>query len=264
MKYVKLFEHYGNHFFVEQFKEAEIRIKRFKNFYKLFESQQNPVAFMMFRKSDGTFVNTMTPWDAETKELINNKNIFRLEDIPDEETLKIINYNLKKFLGKSKEEIMQTIDVWNKKLEFGKFNSTPVTKNPFPNSKIKHVVWRSGDIEYNKDQGGIWFGETKEGVETFLRKVYNKIVVAQPYYINLENPQYYASFWNDYISKVQPSVYNKFEDYVSRDVLTKTLIEKGHDGIYIGTSVWSDTDTDSVESEQYIVFDPKNVRLVKL
>lgn len=59
-------------------------------------------------------------------------------------------------------------------------------------------------------------------------------------------------------------MYNKYEDYVSRDVLAKMLIEKGHDGIYIGNSIWSDTDTDSVESEQYIVFDPKNVRLAKI
>ena len=217
----------------------------------------------MFKKNDGTFETTMSPWNPETKELINSQNFFRLEDIPDEETLKLLNNNINKLKGKSKEEVMQTIDLWTKKLVFGKFNPTPVTNNPFPNSKIKQVVWRSGDIEYNKDQGGIWFGETKEAVETFLRKVHNKIVVAQPYYINLENPEYYDSFWNDYIAMVQPSISNKYEDYVSRDVLAKMLIEKGHDGIYIGNSVWSDTDIDSVKSEQYVVFEPKNVRLAK-
>lgn len=226
-------------------------------------SQHNPVGFMFFKKSDGTFVTIMTPWDLETKELIEGKNKYILEDIPNEETLKILNNNINKFIGKKKEEIMEALQFWTKKLEFDEFDPTPVTKNPFPKSTIQQKVWRLGDIEYNKNQGGIWFGETKDGVETFIRKVYNTTGVAKPYYINLENPKYYDSFWNDYIPKVQPSIYNKYEDYVSRDELAKTLIGKGHDGIYIGNSIWSDTDTDSVESEQYVVFNPKNVRLAE-
>ena len=232
------------------------------NQFKLFESQKKPVGYMLFNKSDGRLVTLMTPYDEETKKIIEERGKYLLEDILDESVLKLIDDNIRQYLGKTKEEIDEIIQLHNKKLDFGEFD--PDSSDDFSNSQVKEVVWRSGDIKYNSDQGGIWFAETKEGAELFMKSVFNRIVVAQPYYINLENPKYYETFWNDYIPLVTPNIRNKFENYVKRDVLSKKLIQEGHDGILIDTDVWNDTgDKNMVESKQYVVFDPKNVRLAK-
>jgi hypothetical protein len=130
----------------------------------------------------------------------------------------------------------------------------PESTQDFSNSKVNKVVWRAGGLENFKDGGGLWFAENKEDVEKFALSVRKEKREGKPYYINLENPYYYRSFWNGYISDVGYSKYG-------REKLMYELISDGHDGIIIGRDNWNDTgDENSVTSEQYVVFNPENVK----
>jgi hypothetical protein len=118
-------------------------------------------------------------------------------------------------------------------------------QSDFSNSEVKDIVWRSG---------GIWFGETKDGVEKFALSVRGEKREGKPYYINLENPKYYSSFWWGYIEAVG-------YDRNGRRMLMNKLQSQGYDGIIIDTDTWNDTgDEYSVTSKQYVVFNPENVK----
>lgn len=124
----------------------------------------------------------------------------------------------------------------------------------FSNSEVKDVVWRAGELNLNPKSGGLWFGETKDGVEKFAFSVRNEKREGKPYYLNLQNPFYFDSFWDGYINAIgyEPN---------GREMLMKKLQSKGYDGIIIDTDTWNDTGDDySVTSKQYIVFDTKNVK----
>lgn len=124
----------------------------------------------------------------------------------------------------------------------------------FSNSQIQKIVWRAGEIKLNPKAGGIWFAETKKGVEDFAWSVRNEKRVGKPYYINLVNPYYMDSFWYDY---TEMAGYGPD----GRKSLMEKLINEGYDGIIIGEDTWNDTaDEYSVTSEQYVVFDEKNIK----
>ncbi len=129
----------------------------------------------------------------------------------------------------------------------------PENTGDFSDSKIKKVVWRAGSVKVNPQMGGIWFGEDKEGVEKFVRSVRKVEKEGRPYYINLQNPKYYDNFWYGYLRDA--------ENY-GRETLMNKLIRDGHDGIVIGRDTWNDTGNNetSVTSEQYVVFNPENVK----
>ena len=143
--------------------------------------------------------------------------------------------------------------------EQGELDTLPKKYNPesildFSNSKVKDIVWRAGNMELNPLNGGIWFGETKKGVENFAISVRGKVIEGKPYHINLENPFYFDSFWHGYVEEVKNSPNGR-----------KTLMDKlkleGYDGIIIDTDTWNDTgDEYAVTSKQYIVFYPENIK----
>jgi hypothetical protein len=131
-------------------------------------------------------------------------------------------------------------------------------------SKVKNIVYRSGDIIHNPNQGGIWFSETKIGSENFMMGMYGKKVEAIPYHIILKNPKYLKNFWHTYLPNVE-SINRKGEKTgQSREKYSSQLMKQGYDGIVIGHDMWNDTgDEYAVESMQYVVFDPSNVFPVK-
>jgi hypothetical protein len=140
--------------------------------------------------------------------------------------------------------------------DFGQSDS--LKENPFPESKVKKVVWRAGTIDQDNNalSGGIWFGETKEGVEKFCISVRRERREGKPYFINLQNPAYFDSFWHGYIREA-----HRLDYQFGRKMLKEKLQKQGHDGIIIEEDTWNDTgDEYSVSSEQYIVFDPENIK----
>ena len=162
--------------------------------------------------------------------------------------------------------IGKTIQELEKELESGKVDSSVFGKyNPdirvnlvdLSSSKVKDVVFRIGPIISNPRQGGIWFSQTKEGAENFMISVHLKELKATPYHIILKNPYRIESFWNDYVNVI------KWQWNGNRERFQRHLMNLGHDGIIIEEDTWNDTgDKYSVTSEQYVVFDPKNVFLV--
>ncbi len=121
----------------------------------------------------------------------------------------------------------------------------------FSNSKVKDVVWRGGKTDLNPKAGGLWFGETKDGVEKFALSVRNEKREGKPYHINLQNPFYFDSFWHGYINAIG-------YDSNGREMLMNRLKSSGYDGIIIDTDTWNDTgDENAVTSKQYVVFDPE-------
>jgi len=153
--------------------------------------------------------------------------------------------------GNLEDLLMRRHREWNPYKD-KKYN--PETTQDFSNSKVKKVVWRAGGLEEFNRGGGIWFAENKEDVEKFALSVRREIREGKPYYINLENPKYYDNFWHGY---VDAAGYNKF----AREKLMYDLISLGYDGIIIGEDTWNDTgDENSVTSEQYVVFNPENVK----
>ena len=143
--------------------------------------------------------------------------------------------------------------------EQGELDTLPKKYNPestldFSNSKVKDIVWRAGNMELNPLNGGIWFGETKKGVENFAISVIGKVIEGKPYHINLENPFYFDSFWHGYVEEVKNSP-------DGRKTLMYQLKLEGYDGIIIDTDTWNDTgDEYAVTSKQYIVFYPENIK----
>jgi len=128
----------------------------------------------------------------------------------------------------------------------------PDNTGDFSNSKVKEIVWRAGDMKLDPRGGGIWFAETKKGVEDFAWSVRNEKREGKPYYINLQNPKYYEGFWRGYLDDANSQ---------GREQLMDMLAADGHDGIIIDTDTWNDTgDEYSVESKQYVVFNPENIK----
>jgi hypothetical protein len=132
----------------------------------------------------------------------------------------------------------------------------PENETDFSNSKVKDVVWRAGELMNFNKGGGIWFAENKEDTEKFAMSVRGEKRTGKPYYINLENPYYYDSFWGGYISDAESRGL-----YGGREKLMHELANKGYDGIIIDTDTWNDTNDEySVTSKQYVVFNPENIK----
>lgn len=147
-------------------------------------------------------------------------------------------------------------------------------QTPFPNSKVKDIVWRVGDDidKLHPKTSGIWFAEDKESVEKFAKTFDDRFtnMLGKAYYINLENPIYLKSFWGDYIKTTEKILFASAKDFSydlrdARQEYHQYLTKKGHDGIIIDTDTWNDTaqPETSITSKQYVVFDPKNVKLIQ-
>jgi hypothetical protein len=121
--------------------------------------------------------------------------------------------------------------------------------------KIK--AWRVGSLQLNPKSGGIWFGETKEGVENFAKSVRNSNEEGKEYIITLNNPKYFYNFQQDYIDEVM------FKYGFNRAKFMYDLIDAGYDGMYIDKDMWNDTgDEFAVYSKQYVVFNPSQIQAV--
>lgn len=128
----------------------------------------------------------------------------------------------------------------------------PENTGNFSDSKVKDIVWRAGEMKLDPKGGGIWFAENKEDVEKFAWSVRREKREGKPYYINLQNPFYYDSFWHGYLNDAESQ---------GREGLMDMLVADGHDGIIIDTDTWNDTaDEYSVTSKQYVVFNPENIK----
>lgn len=128
----------------------------------------------------------------------------------------------------------------------------PNNDGDFSNSEVKDVVWRAGVMKLDSKSGGLWFAETKDGVEKFALSVRGEKREGKPYHINLQNPMYYDSFWRGYLRDAESH---------GREGLMDMLAADGNDGIIIGRDTWNDTgDENSVTSKQYIVFNPENIK----
>lgn len=157
---------------------------------------------------------------------------------------------------------IQNVETPNTNAETPNTNvETPSGSVGFPDSKVKHTVWRVGDIILRPDAGGIWFGETKEDVEKFARSM-GGTGEGKEYYINLTNPYYYSSFWGDYSGEVLDS---RIAGGKGKRQVMDNLISQGYDGFIIDTDTWNDTgDENSITSKQFVVFNPENVKEVKI
>jgi hypothetical protein len=147
-------------------------------------------------------------------------------------------------------------DVWDVIESSYKNKIKKVEKNEvFSESVVKDIVWRVGELKLIPRSGGLWFGDSKEGVENFAWSVKGEKRVGKPYHINLKNPYFFADgFWHGYVEKV--GYYS-----LGRQILMHELMSKGHDGIIINDDTWNDTgDKYSVYGKQYIVFDENDVR----
>ena len=126
-------------------------------------------------------------------------------------------------------------------------------KEDFSNSQVQDVVWRIGPIRVSQKGGGIWFADTKVASENFVMTMSGQKQTAIPYYINLQKPYYFDSFWRGYAEKT--AVPN------GREYLMNTLLKQGYDGIIIGEDWWNDSgDEYAVKGKQYVVFNEKNVK----
>lgn len=125
----------------------------------------------------------------------------------------------------------------------------------FSDSVVQDVVWRAGEVKLNPKAGGLWFGDSKEGVEKFAWSVRNEKREGKPYYINLKNPYFFEEgFWRGYIEVIGYKP-------LGRQELMLKLMSEGFDGIIINDDTWNDTgDEFSVYGKQYIVFDEQDVR----
>ena len=125
----------------------------------------------------------------------------------------------------------------------------------FSNSAVQNVVWRAGEMKLYPSSGGLWFGDSKDGVEKFALSVRGQKREGKPYYINLLNPYFIENgFWRGYVDMVSLSK-------GGRESLMRSLMKKGHDGIIINDDWWNDTgDENAVYGKQFIIFDEKNVK----
>jgi len=170
-----------------------------------------------------------------------DENISRLKELMGLSEQSYLEYLQNKFDEKDREEN-----------PFLRKKYNPNNEKDFSNSKIKDKVWRAGKMDLNPKAGGIWFAENKEDVEKFAISVRNEKREGIPYYINLENPYYFDNFWNGYVISI---------DSLGREGLMHKLVKDGYDGIIIGNDTWNDTgDQYSVTSEQYVVFNPENIK----
>ena len=127
----------------------------------------------------------------------------------------------------------------------------------FSDSVIKDVVWRAGEIHNDPRSGGLWFGESQEGVENFAWSVRKEKRQGNPYYINLRNPYVFKEgFWHGYVVAAE-----NIDRIHGRLALMREFMSLGCDGIIIGDDTWNDSGDDrSVHGKQYVVFDKKNVK----
>ena len=127
-------------------------------------------------------------------------------------------------------------------------------KSPFKNSKIQKYVYHNSKKDFDKfdlnyfggtDLGsyckGIYFSGNTEEIKKYGNKQYKA-------YIDIKNPIYFEG------NEKRFSV--NFRDYKNKDKLkkikenlTQQLIQEGYDGVIAGDS-------------QYIVFDPKQIKIV--
>jgi len=163
---------------------------------------------------------------------------------------------IKQMMGLEEQSFLQHMldNIHRKRKEQNPYRGkeyNPENTGDFSNSKVKEIVWRAGGMNLDPGSGGLWFAENKEDVEKFARSVRNEKREGKPYHINLQNPFYYDNFWNGYLRDAESQ---------GREQLMDMLASDGHDGIIIDTDTWNDTgDEYSVESKQYVVFNPENV-----
>jgi len=170
-----------------------------------------------------------------------------------------------KKLGAAKKKT----DLENYAKEVRKWDSTP--GEDFPNTKVTKTLWRAGEIKFDPLSGGTWFAVKKWDAEAFALSVRSQKREAKAYYVNLQKPFEFDSFWYGYLKDVEKrgdrlsdELEKEYRKY-NRLELMKELEEAGYDGIIIGEDTWNDTGNPDtmVRSEQYIVFDPKNIRLAE-
>lgn len=141
------------------------------------------------------------------------------------------------------------------------YKNKPVEKidkaDDFSESQVKDTVWRAGELRLDPRSGGLWFADTKDGVEKFAWFVRHEKRQGKPYLINLKNPYLYKSgFWHGYIEDAE-----SYGFVGGREALMRNLMRMGYDGIIIADDIWNDTgDEYQVYGKQYIVFDENDVK----
>lgn len=164
---------------------------------------------------------------------------------------------IKQMMGLKEESFLDSMskrinDRRRKENPYNDKEYNPNNDGDFSHSEVKDVVWRAGVMKLDSRSGGLWFAETKDGVEKFALSVRGEKREGKPYHINLQNPMYYDSFWRGYLRDVESH---------GREGLMDMLVDDGNDGIIIGRDTWNDTgDENSVTSKQYIVFNPENIK----
>lgn len=175
----------------------------------------------------------------------------------------IYNLDLLELGGSMEDLIKMKQEKHQKKFEDDKLDLDLIDKaEDFSESLVQDVVWRVGQLNLNYDAGGLWFGDSKHGVENFAKTVrrHKPERQAVPYYINLKNPYVYNHFWNGYITDIENKDFDR--SYDGRYHVMIKLMREGYDGIIIENDKWNDTgDPDTeVYGKQYVVFDPKDVK----
>lgn len=135
-------------------------------------------------------------------------------------------------------------------------NVKPIEKNDdFSESKVQDVVWRAGELKLNPLSGGIWFADSKDGVEKFAWSVRGEKREGKPYHINVKNPYFISEgFWRGYVDKIG-------YDREGRKSLMMKLLGDGYDGIIINDDWWNDTGDDyAVYGKQYVVFNENDIK----
>lgn len=131
----------------------------------------------------------------------------------------------------------------------------PIEKSDdFSLSKVQDTVWRAGELKLDPRSGGLWFADSKEGVEKFALSVRGEVREGKPYHVNMQNPFFIkGGFWRGYIEMIG-------YDRLGRERLMRNLMKDGYDGIIINDDWWNDTgDDNAVYGKQYVVFDEKDV-----
>lgn len=166
-------------------------------------------------------------------------------------------YRIKEVMGLKEQSYLEFLSkrVDEKRKEQNPYRGkeyNPENNSDFSDSKVKEIVWRAGEIKLDPRAGGIWFAETKKGVEDFTWSVRHEKREGKSYHINLQNPMYYERFWYGYLEDT---------DNHGREGLMDMLAADGHDGIIIGTDTWNDSGNEySVTSKQYVVFNLENIK----
>lgn len=167
---------------------------------------------------------------------------------------------VKKLMGLSESKIiynMDLVELGGRLEDLPMYNKDKSTKkdDDFSQSKVTDVVWRAGELKLDTRSGGLWFGDSKDGVEKFAISVRNEKREGKPYHINLQNPYFIEDgFWRGYVDMLG-------YEQEGRKLLMLKLLGEGYDGIIINDDWWNDTgDENAVYGKQYVVFDEKDVK----